>query len=193
MSIFEPVDSEQGGPFLAMGTAVLDRGFTLIELMITIAVLAVLLTIGIPSFSEAMLGSRLSSYANEFVASANLARSEAIKRNSRVGLCVSSDGVSCLTSGGWDQGWVVFHDSDNNGVFGSGELVLQRQQALAGGFSMTAAGDLRYIQFEATGIGATAATLTICNKTAPSGSKQRVITLTAAGRLSVATTTGTCS
>lgn len=170
-----------------------QRGFTLTELMMTLAVLAVLVGIGVPSFREVALSSRLSSYANDFVASANLARGEAIKRNSRVGMCASSDGATCASSGGWEQGWVVFHDADNDDVLDTGETLLERREPLADGFSMRATGNVRYLRFEPTGIDATAATLTICKKTPAVGSQERVVALTLTGRLSVSkTTAGSC-
>jgi prepilin-type N-terminal cleavage/methylation domain-containing protein len=62
------------------------RGFTLIELMIAIAVFAILLAIAVPSFRDASLAARLGSIANNMVASVQLARSEAIKRNAVVRL-----------------------------------------------------------------------------------------------------------
>src|SRR3990167_5069797 len=86
-----------------------ERGFTLIELMITLAVFAALLAVMVPSYSDMTLGSKLRSQANDLVAGAVLARSEAIKRNAAVRMCVSADGASCI-AGGWEQGWVVFHD-----------------------------------------------------------------------------------
>ena len=76
-----------------------NRGFTLIEMMVTIAVMAMLLMIAVPSFRNASLSSQLRSAANDFIASSNLARSEAIKRGSAVTLCVSADGSTCAAGG----------------------------------------------------------------------------------------------
>jgi type IV fimbrial biogenesis protein FimT len=73
--------------------------------MVTISVVAILATIAVPSYNEAMLSSKLNTLANNFVASAQLARSEAIKRNATVALCASSDGISC--TGDWKDGWIV--------------------------------------------------------------------------------------
>ena len=83
------------------------KGFTLIELMVTVAVLMTLLMVAVPSLDDNTLGKKLSSYANNLAASAYFARSEAIKRNALITLCVSSDGTSCAASGGWQQGWIV--------------------------------------------------------------------------------------
>src|SRR5437870_3761801 len=84
----------------------LIRGFTIVELMVTLAVLSILLAIAIPAFNDAILGNRLTSYANDLVGGSLQARSEAVKRNTTATLCVSSNGASCGT-GGWEQGWIV--------------------------------------------------------------------------------------
>ncbi len=85
-------------------------GFTLIELMITMAIAAIVMAIGIPAFRDTVRENRLTTTVNSFVAALNLTRSEAIKRGTRVTLCKSADGATCAVSGGYEQGWVVFVD-----------------------------------------------------------------------------------
>lgn len=162
--------------------AQIQRGFTLVELMVTITVLGILLAIAVPSFTDAVLGSKLSSYANNLLASTYLARGEAIKRNSVVNLCASSNGTSC--TGNWEQGWIIL----------AGSTVIHRQQALSSGLKMTASGGASSIDFQPTGVGVTQTTLTVCRATPSVGSQERVISISATGRASVAkTTTGSCS
>lgn len=81
------------------------RGFTLIELMVTVAVLAILVTVAIPNFQTFLMNSRMASQANDVITALNLARSEAVKRAANVTVCASSNGTSC--TGGWAQGWIV--------------------------------------------------------------------------------------
>jgi type IV fimbrial biogenesis protein FimT len=157
----------------------LQSGFTLLELMITVSLLAVLLGLAVPAFQSAALGSQLRAAANELVASAYLARSEAIKRNTVVTLCVSSDGVSC-GSGNWEQGWIVHSGT-----------TLQRQTGAPPGLKITAGG-VTSLSFQPTGAGATPAVFTVC-RTTPAGNQERVVTIDATGRpWAKATTTGVC-
>ena len=166
-------------------------GFTLVELMVAIAVLAVLLAIVIPSYNDMTLNSKLRAHANELVAGAVLARSEAIKRNSVVRMCVSSDGASCI-SGGWEQGWVVFHDVNDDGAINVGEAVLLRQKAATSGFKVN--GTVDNVRFQRTGVGASTATLTVCRATPNVGGQERVVRITATGRPSITkTNTARCS
>lgn len=161
--------------------ALIQRGVTLVELMVTISVLAILLAIAVPSFTEIILSSRLRSHANDFVATAILARGEAIKRNTVVTLCASSNGTSC--AGSWEEGWIVL----------AGTTVIHRQQALPAGMKMTGSGGIGSINFPPTGVGVTPATLTVCRATPNAGSQERVISVGATGRAAVTkTATGVC-
>lgn len=96
-------------------------GVTLIEMAITLAVLAVLLGLAIPSFQEAIRSSRARGVANEFAATINFARSEAVKRGRNVTLCKvdSAEAATpvCTTSGDWSSGWMVFMDGTTLGTF----------------------------------------------------------------------------
>lgn len=86
-------------------------GFTMMELLIAIAVLVILGTLAVPSFIQTIQNNRISGQANELVASTQLARSEAIKRGVEVRVCSSDDGASC--SGGFADGWIVIADPDD--------------------------------------------------------------------------------
>jgi type IV fimbrial biogenesis protein FimT len=160
----------------------MQHGFTLIELMVTVAILAILAAVAAPSFNEAILSNKLASYANNFVASATLARSEAIKRNAVVTLCRSANGTTCASSGGWQQGWIVL----------GGATVIQYQQALSADYQLT--GDVYSINFQPIGAGATSATLKLCRATPSPGGQDREIKLSATGRVSVnKTSSGFCA
>lgn len=171
-----------------------NRGFTLIELMVTLAIAAILITVAVPSFQDATLGSKLGSYANTMVAHMTTARGEAIKRNAVIKMCASSTGTGCASSGGWAQGWIVFRDIDNDGVLDSDDILVQRQSALPDGINVTPSGGTHLLSFQPSGVGVTSVTLTICRSSPKVGTQERVVTVTATGRASVSrTTAGICS
>jgi type IV fimbrial biogenesis protein FimT len=91
-------------------------GFTLVELLVTMAVAAVLLAVAVPSFRSTILSNRLTSTTNDLVGSLAQARSEAIKRGSRVTVCMSANGTTCATAGTWAQGWISFVDVTRTGT-----------------------------------------------------------------------------
>lgn len=157
------------------------RGFTLLELMVTVAVLAVLIGIAVPSLGDATLAGKLAASANDLVAGVAMGRSEAIKRNAVTSLCVSSNGTSC-GSGGWEQGWIII----------SGSTVIQKHSAAPTGFKVTSS--VAKVDFQPTGVGNTQATITVCRSAPSAGSQERVVNVSATGRAYVSkTATGTCS
>lgn len=108
-----------------------NSGFTLIELMITVAIVGVLAAVGLPSLTDFIKNDRLTGQINTLVGHLALARSEAVKRNAPVVICSSNDGASC--SGDWDDGWILFPDLDSSGSVTAGEELIRVQQALEGG------------------------------------------------------------
>lgn len=101
-----------------------NTGFTLVELMITVAVLAVMLTIGFPSFQSVLRSNRIATATNEMIASMSLARSEAIKNTHGAGVCASTAGADC-DGASWGDGWLVWDDTNGDGVLDDGETVLR--------------------------------------------------------------------
>ncbi|EPJ43893.1 MAG: hypothetical protein OFPI_11050 [Osedax symbiont Rs2] len=86
----------------------MQKGFSLVELMIAVSVTLLLITVAIPSFETSVLGVRGSSLADKLISSIHMVRSEAISRNSRVTLCASVDGESCDdTAVNWSRGWIA--------------------------------------------------------------------------------------
>lgn len=88
-------------------------GFTLIELMVTIAIVALLLTIGLPSFQSSLRSNRIATTTNELMASLALARSEAIRSPGGAWICASADGALC-DGDSWNDGWMVWIDADED-------------------------------------------------------------------------------
>ena len=175
------------------------RGFTLVELLAVMAIAAILLGVGFPSMKSFVKSIQLSTASNDLLAGILMARSEAIKRNARVAICKSTDGVRCASGGGWEQGWIVFHDANNNATRENGETVVQRQQALPADMRVTGNVTVaRYVSYTSNGTtkfasgGFQAGTITVCNQSSEAGAARQII-LNATGRPRVQkTTVGYC-
>ncbi|MBV2129448.1 GspH/FimT family pseudopilin [Arsukibacterium indicum] len=93
------------------------RGFTVIELMVTVAVLTIVLTVAVPSFANLVNGNRLNAQANLLLAGIEYAKTEAVKSNATVTFCHSANGSSCSAApaAGW-QGWIVGLAANPSGI-----------------------------------------------------------------------------
>jgi type IV fimbrial biogenesis protein FimT len=108
-----------------------DSGFTLIELMIAIALVAILLATAVPALDDFTNDARQTGAINDFISSIHLARNTAITTNSRVTMCASTSGTNCEVAG-WDSGWIVFGDLNSNGSLDVGETIVSAAAAVDG-------------------------------------------------------------
>ncbi|MCU0976327.1 MAG: GspH/FimT family pseudopilin [Steroidobacteraceae bacterium] len=161
-------------------------GVTLLELMVAITVLALLLGIGVPSFTNVIRNNRLATQANELVTAFNVARSEASKRGLPVSVCVSSNGTACDTaSPNWANGWIVFTDTATAGEVDGTDEVLQVTGRLAAGYGLEEAEvGASFIQFLPSGLAEPAAwrRLQLEWSAAPDG-RRRCISVAPGGRI----------
>ena len=136
-----------------------NHGFTLLEVMFAIAILAILVGIGVPGLQNFVRNSRMSGAANDIVTDFAYARSEAVKRGVAVTLCKSADGAACDASNAAFERWIVFVDDedpaevsgdDGNGIVDDDEVVL-RERRLADSLTATTLAGQRRAIFQASG------------------------------------------
>ncbi len=105
-----------------------NHAFTLIELIITIAIIGILVALAAPSFFNLIKDSQRASAVNDLLADMTFAKSEAAQRGRTIGVCSNVSGDTCGTTAQWGSGWLVFEDTDANGARNGAEPVLRRAQ-----------------------------------------------------------------
>jgi len=168
----------------------INLGFTLIELMITLSVASILLSVAVPSYRSFVQDSLMITQSNSFYSALALAKSEAIKRNIRTTICPTTNGTSCIASTTWSNGWIIFVDNNNNKSVDADEQILQVTPAFTGGNTLTTTTNT--VTFRQDGFSpGSAATFSICDARGSSYSKS--IILSNQGRFRTETGTGSCS
>lgn len=147
------------------------RGLTLIELLVTVTVAGILLTIAVPSFSFIIRETQLTTQTNEFISHLKFARSEAVKRNTAVRVRSSDDSTD------WSDGWQVE-------VVASAEVLRQSQALDVGVLS----GDVSQVSFDSSGFAVTGTAFELCGN---DGTSARTIEIAGSGRVDVVS--GTCA
>jgi prepilin-type N-terminal cleavage/methylation domain-containing protein len=172
-------------------------GFTLTELMITLAIAAVLIGLGAPSFTGMLEKRRQAAENSALVEHLVLAREEAKNSASPMSLCISTDGKRCAGSG-WHDGYIVFRDAEGPGVVDGGENLVRHNQAGAPGTTISAtlvsnaaAYTKKYIRFDPAGKpdGGKAIQLSTCR----TGLAPLLVTVKSNGNIASAKGTGVCA
>lgn len=128
------------------------QGFTLVELMVTLAIAAILLSIAAPNFVSLTKNDRITTVTNDLLADLALARSEAAKRGQSVSVCISSDGSTC-TGSNWLGGRLVFADASTAGTIDGSDSIIRVTEAKNNGTTLSSSGFVNtgYIRYGATG------------------------------------------
>lgn len=144
-------------PCAAWSPSERHHGVTLIELMVGIALLAILLAIAAPNFQGMTASSRLTSASNELLGTLQQARAQAIRTGARVTVCKSADGAQCDNAAGvgWDRGWILFQDTTRDSFdaqVDDGEAILSHTTAIPAGTTIGGnAAVVNYVSFAADG------------------------------------------
>lgn len=166
-----------------------QAGFTILELMIVVAIVGVLGSLALAGLREWNLAARRTAAVSDFLASMHIARSEAVKRNVRVGVCPADDpadaNTKCSGSKDWAGGWIVFVDSDGDIDRAADEEILGTTAALGGVWTLISANSDVSLDFRPNGrvemsTLKTLADFSLCDDRGPA--EGRVISISNSGR-----------
>lgn len=163
----------------------LARGFTVLELMVAVSVMSILLSIGVPAFNDVVRNNQISAASSNMVAALTLARSEAMKRGTRVSLCAAAGPTACSASNeDWNNGWIVFADDFGAaGVMDEADSPLQFWTAPPDGVAVTT--NAASVSFTRRARAEFARAFTV-TKRGCSGNQRRLVDVNIAGRISLA-------
>ncbi len=133
-----------------------QRGFTLYELLITMLVIGIVLSVGIPSFSDFTRNSRITGTANDMHSSFHLARSEAARSKAPITICASADplGAALCDGATFDGGWIIFMDLNGDiARAGAGENVIRAHPPVDDAINIATNAGADYFGFAPTGLG----------------------------------------
>jgi type IV fimbrial biogenesis protein FimT len=171
-------------------------GWTLVELMIALALAAIMVTLAVPGYHDWIATYQLASHAEHLANSLALARSEAIKRGHRVNLCPAPGGVRCADGANWDAGWLVYVDANRDGRNADDEPVLRAEAAAPAGIQVRANRPVAdYVSFTGLGQarllagGLQMGTFTLCRR----GLAARKVVLANSGRVRMETSRDACT
>lgn len=141
-----------------------QAGITLVETIFSVAILATLTSLSLPSFGSLIHGSQANSARDSLTASLSFARIAAVSRHGEVAICPSTDQITCDDADRWQNGWIVFVDTDHDGKRGATETILQLSQAQKNVVIASTAGR-KHVTFRDDGSATgTNLTFTLCDK-----------------------------
>lgn len=168
------------------------NGFSLIELMVAIAIVAILASLAAPSFNTFLERNRISSIISQFTGALVYARNEAVTRNRHVVVCQVADATiarpQCGSSSVWDNGWIIFVDDNINNQLDANENLLRVAGAVPVNYSILSQGkNTSWIAFNANGLpkfkgGALGATYAVTPPVGVSSPNSRLIIVDVTGR-----------
>ncbi|MDD7805552.1 MAG: GspH/FimT family pseudopilin [Endozoicomonas sp. (ex Botrylloides leachii)] len=163
-----------------------ENGFSLIELMATLSIAAILAALAIPNMRSVLAGHRVAVVTKQLYGSIMLARSEAVKRADFVSLCRSTHVGLCAGDGNnWASGWLVFADKNGNGMLDGDEEKIKVYQLSSE--SMTIDWNRGpFLRMNSRGQAVDSGTFTLCESTSEDHVSVRVITVSLTGRARIA-------